>query len=70
MFRLTTLVNGAYWTCASMFEAFTSARNVSASTYDVVIVENTSNGRVAYMVNGHVSVFVKNGMEYDRWHKR
>jgi hypothetical protein len=35
-----------------------------------VIVENLENGRVAYMVNGQVSVFVKNGTEYDRWHKR
>ncbi len=69
MFSLATLVTGAYWTCHNMHDAFKSAVNVSRGTYDIVTVTNEYNGRTVYVVNGEVSVFVKNGKEFDRWHR-
>ena len=66
VYRLSTLVNGLYWTCDNMRDAFTSAVNVSTGFPDVVIVQNTTNGRVCTVVDGKVSLYVRNGAEDDR----
>lgn len=70
MFRLSTLVNGIYWECANMRDAFESAVNVSRHPYDVVIVHNTENGRQCYVVNGHVTTLLVNGEDYVPTRKR
>ncbi len=68
MFRLSTLVNGIYWECANMRDAFESAVNVSRSIPDVIIVQNTANNRVCTIVNGTVSLYIRDGQEdMKRW---